>query len=43
MYQIYQIQDQDPSLPFYVVKDQLGNEVSWHTTLEEAQDWIALQ
>lgn len=40
IYQIHFLQDSNPELPFWCVKDQTGNEVSWHTTREEAQEWI---
>lgn len=40
IYSIHFIQDINPELPFWCVKDQSGTEVAWHTTQEEAIEWI---
>ena len=42
-YTVKTLQLTDPSLPFYAVIDAAGNQVSWHTTREEAHAWIQLQ
>lgn len=39
-YTVKTLQLSDPTQPFYAVLDSAGNQVSWHTTQEEAQAWI---
>lgn len=39
-YTVKTLQLTDPEKPFYAVVDPTGKEHSWHTTQEEAIEWI---